>query len=354
MFALLCAGVLIVGWTCHVVASTIISSTIEAPPLGQAAVITSPMDGDTFTDPAVTVAGTCPDNSYVNLYINNLFAGVSWCVSNQFSIAATLYNGANVLKVQDYNQTDLQGPLSATITVTYNAPAGGGTSGGGTSGGGGTSSGGGSGSGTNSSGTSSGSSGQHSGTGSSSMGNTSTGLPMLLGSDYHFETFIAGHQFSWAASVEGGTPPYNVYINWSDGSSGHLYFPTDPPFTIRHVYQAPGYYPVIVRAVDHRGSVKTLQLAALITDAAGRAAFLGNAGTPTASPKDASYHTNGGYTYGNDCGTARGVSCLASKSKLLLVAWPSYLVIALMTASFWLGERKEFYLLHSRTRQRTH
>jgi hypothetical protein len=301
IFLILCAGVFICGWTYKVIAETIISSTIEAPPLQDPAVIQNPADQTTVTTQPISVSGTCPLSSYVKLFVNSSFGGVAWCHSGVFALSASLREGSNQLTAQDYNETDLAGPASPGITVIYQPDD--------------------EDSQTQGSGTTSGSStepGQI-----ENMANT-TQLPLLLSSDFHFQTFTAQKSFTWTGNLTGGTPPYNMTINWGDGSTSHMYFPTDPPFTLNHVYAHPGYYPVVLTSVDAHNQTQVMQLAALITDSRGQASFLqGSNGTPSSASIN------------------RNTSSSWSTNKLLLLAWPSYLIIMLMMVSFWLGERKE-------------
>jgi hypothetical protein len=112
--------------------SFIVTATVEAPNLTQPAVITDPQDGDQVTAEALTVSGTCPAGSYVNLTDNSVFAGTDTCTANAFQISLDLSSGTNQLQAQDYNVTNVPGPSSSAITVTYTPPSpppsGGGTS----------------------------------------------------------------------------------------------------------------------------------------------------------------------------------------------------------------------------------
>jgi len=124
VFALLCVGVLLVSFTLDVFAITYtITATVPAPSLTLPAVITSPADGFQTSTEALTVNGTCPDNSYVDLINNGSVAGTYICASNTFQIALDLSSGDNQLQAQDYNVTNAPGPTSGTITVTYTPPS---------------------------------------------------------------------------------------------------------------------------------------------------------------------------------------------------------------------------------------
>ncbi len=139
----LCVGVLLVASTVAVFGeSYTVTAKVPADPLTSAAVIVTPLDGSHFSTQAQSITGSCPDNSYVKLYQNNVYVGVSWCSSNAFQISTLLAGGSNLLTVQDYNITDDAGPTSSGITVYYDVPTtGGGQPGGSSSGGGSQSSG---------------------------------------------------------------------------------------------------------------------------------------------------------------------------------------------------------------------
>src|ERR1700722_12781423 len=80
---LLCAVVLIGGLTYNAAAATIISSEVFAPALTTGATIGSPTDGSVFTTQApITVSGACPDESYVEIFVNGAFGGIGLCGSD--------------------------------------------------------------------------------------------------------------------------------------------------------------------------------------------------------------------------------------------------------------------------------
>ena len=319
LFGLLCAGVLITGWTLQVVAATTISSVIEAPPLQSAATITTPVSSAQLAALPTMVAGTCPPGSYVNLYSNKIFMGSAWCTDSAFSIQTSLFAGDNSLAIQDFNSTNQAGPTSPSVLVTYQAPDAPGAP------------------------EASSPAGQAASAAPASTAPTTpvpqpdtittAGPPLLVTSSYHFKTFEAEKTFSWQVDLEGGTPPYQVHISWGDGQSSNLTFKTDPLITIRHTFKKSGYFAVAVTSTDSRGKRQVMQLAALITNPSGQAGFLGT---------DAS---GGGHA-----GLASGLA--ASHAKWLRLAWPAYLVVLLMAASFWLGEERDMRPSHAHVRSR--
>src|SRR5579862_5415304 len=57
------------------VGSVSLTGTVPSSPPKQGATITSPQNGQHFTSSPVTVSGSCPDNTLVEIYKNQIFAG---------------------------------------------------------------------------------------------------------------------------------------------------------------------------------------------------------------------------------------------------------------------------------------
>ena len=309
LFGLLCIGTFMGFWTYKAIADTLISSVIEAPPLQSGAIILSPTDGTIFTTTPIYVTGTCPAVSYVKLYQNGVFDGVSWCsAEGTFSIESSLFSGTNVFIAKDFNKTDLEGPVTSGISVIYNPiiAAGGGsptippaqTGDNNTS--------------------------TKSSTESSSSA-SGTPQPVLITSDFNFKTFSTGQTFTWDIDIEGGTQPYTLNIAWGDGTNSVVSSKSDWNYTLRHTFKSAGYYKVVVISEDGAGQQRVIQLAAAIS-APKQPGFLSSINTAF-KPKA----TNG----------------LTSTEKWLLLSWPPYIIVVLMAASFWLGEREySFIKLH--------
>lgn len=316
-------GVLIAGYTYKAVAASFsVTAVVSAPALTSGAYIDYPSDGQTITTSPIVVQGTCPDNSYINLYDNSLFAGVAWCSpDNTFSITTDLYSGQNSLQAQDFNVTDQAGPSTPVVTVNYVEPT---TS---------------SGSETSSPSTpATGSGSNASSPKSSSSSSTNTAPTLLISAAYHYQTFTTQSAFTWSLSLKGGIPPYVIVVNWGDGTSTTYRYKTDPDFNIRHTYAKPGYYVIIVKATDSSGYSRIIQLAALIMKPGSPGIFL-----------------PGGIT-GSGCSK---LSCTSQQSNSFInllhhiktwiwITWSSYAVVLLMLISFWLGQREEDYQLINR------
>ncbi len=291
IMVLLVAGVFIAGWTYHAVAASYsVTAKIPAPPLTEGAVITTPADGYVATSSPITVSGTCPDNSYVTLIRNGSPSGTAWCTGNTFSIDTSLSVGSNILQAQDYNITDDPGPATPSITITYQPPiAPPPPSSGGTTPGSGTTTG-------------------------------QTASPLTLQSTYHYRAYPVGSEIVWNVSISGGIPPYIARVAWGDGKSDTTSVPRAGTFSIEHTYTKPGYYAFKVYAQDARGNTAMLQLVAFIR-ATGAA---GGITTPRPGAPSFSWLEN----------------VLNGLGGWLWLAWPTYITVVLMAASFWLGEQR--------------
>ncbi len=127
----LCVGVLLIASTISAFGDNYtVTATVPAVNLTDPAIITSPTDGQHFTDPNQTVSGTCPAASYVTVTDNAALMGTSACNSGTFQVSLLLSTGSNQLSAQDYNLTNSPGPSSNGITVYYAPPTnnGGGSS----------------------------------------------------------------------------------------------------------------------------------------------------------------------------------------------------------------------------------
>jgi hypothetical protein len=297
---ILIAGVLMIGWTFQALAQSVIVSVVHAPPLTVAAVIISPIAGSAFTDSPITVSGSCPDSSYVNLYDNNSFIGAAWCsAGNTWQIVAGLSSGQNNLLAQDYNITNDEGPASPAEAVSFmppspvfeqsNLPAG---------------------------------------AVPTSEFTTPAYPALVVGADFYYQVFSSASTFSSVVSITDGVPPYTLIITWGDNANSTIKLATSSSLTILHKYKTPGYYPVIVNVSDAKGQKKTIQLAALIAPAGASGAINFNTKTPAASS------------------SVPKVS--AKAKKWLWLAWPAYAAVALMLVSYWVGERKEYSKLVKR------
>ena len=96
-----------------------VTAKVDAPLPTSPAIITSPMEQEHFTNPAIIVSGTCGDGAYVVIERNSTQAGMTMCNSGSFSLPLSLTPGSNQLQARVYNTTDNEGPVGPAITVYY-------------------------------------------------------------------------------------------------------------------------------------------------------------------------------------------------------------------------------------------
>lgn len=304
---LLAVGVLLVGWTFQAGAANLqVSAKVSAPLPTDPAIITSPSDGDRFSEIPITVEGTCPLDSYVNIYTNNFYRGSVLCDSNgAFQLDVDLFPGANELRARVFNITDDEGPQSDPITVYYDlpvppsppppsptpptppSPSGGGST-------------------TNPP--------------ANPPKNPVATAPFLIKTNFKYTGVSVGQKLQWKINVSGGTVPYALNIEWGDGENSVMSVKKAGALTIEHVYKSQGdgikhTYNIKINGSDSVGRKAHLQLFVVVNPSK-----FGSIVANTIPPKPGS-------------------------DNWLLLAWPAYTVVVLMFISFWLGEKEEIIKL---------
>lgn len=190
-----------------------IEGKLSAPPPSQAATISIPRTGQSFSELPVTVSGLCPGDVLVKLFKNNVFAGSVQCTNGSFSLIIDLFNGQNDLVARVYDALDQAGPDSNTVTVTFNNDK------------------------------------------------PSFGGRVSLSSAIAKKGANPGQTLVWPISVSDGEGPYAISVDWGDGKTPDLISrPFPGTFDISHVYDNPGVYNIIIKATDKNGGVAYLQL----------------------------------------------------------------------------------------------
>lgn len=190
-----------------------IEGRISSPPPTQAATISIPGSGQSFTSLPVTVSGICPDGLLVKLFKNNVFAGSVQCTNGSYSLLIDLFDGQNELVARVYDALDQAGPDSNVVTVTFN-------------------------------------------TNKPGFQNR-----VSLTSTIAKKGANPGQTLTWPITVSDGQGPYAISVDWGDGKSPDLISrPFPGTFDIQHVYDNPGVYNIIIKATDANGGVAYLQL----------------------------------------------------------------------------------------------
>jgi hypothetical protein len=180
------------------------------------ATITTPSNGQTFTENTITVSGLCQGSLIVKIFKNGVFAGAVECRSGSYSLVVDLLDGRNELIARVYDNLDQPGPDSNMVAVNFNAS-------------------------------------------SENLGNRVT-----LSSLFAKRGANPGEQLNWPLILEGGQGPYALSIDWGDGSEPQLLSrPSAGTFDVSHQYSRPGVYNLVIKATDVNNSVAFLQLVAV-------------------------------------------------------------------------------------------
>ena len=225
--------------------SVSLTGTMPGPPPSTAATITSPVNQQQFQTTPITVTGTCPPGTAVEVFKNNIFAGSTICSSNgTYSLKIDLLYGNNTLTVNDYNANNQAGPSSNAVSVFYNAQA----------------------------------------PISALISNINfTSTQLLLETTAIYRGAFPGQVITVPINIIGGVAPFAVDVNWGDNTSQVLPASTNTVINATHAYKRPGTYDITIMGSDSQQRVGFLQVAAIIN---GQPAALG------ASTSGGSSHTN--------------------------------------------------------------
>jgi hypothetical protein len=300
LFMLLCSGVYLAANTLRSAADDIhVSAKVSGPAVIAPAGISSPVDGQHFSAVPVPVSGSCPLNAaYVEIFSNGVMKGAAICDGDSnFNLSVNLFAGSNNLTAHVFNITDDEGPVSAGVTVYYDVPAPPAQTG-----------------------------GQPASTPASTPAAAS---PLQLYTEFVYKGYYVGEEVQWPFRISGGSSPYTITIDWGDGVTSKQVQKTAGDFDITHIYERSGgekgAFTIKVSATDSGGFSDSQQFFVIV---------LGRQGAVTSGNIFSKPPPNLG------------------NSGWLWIAWPAYLVVLIMTFSFWLGEREELLLLKKKGRLR--
>ncbi len=193
-----------------------VEGQINGAPPTQAASITVPTNGQSFSSLPIRVAGLCPKGLLVEIFKNNVFAGSTQCTSGSYSLQIDLFDGHNDLVARVYDALNQAGPDSNTVGVNFNAslPSG------------------------------------------SSL--------VLITTTYATRGADPNSNLTWPLTLSGGIGPYAISVDWGDNTTSDLISRQfDGDFTIQHVYKQSGIFNVSIKATDSKGTAAFLQLVAV-------------------------------------------------------------------------------------------
>ncbi len=254
--------------------------TLIQPPPSNAPIITLPSNGQVFENLPITVTGLCTADLLVRVFRNNVFSGSAICDGGSYSIQTDLFGGRNELIAKAYDDLDQASPSSNVVIVTYPID-----------------------------------------------------VPVVPGSPDEIAQRLAltttfarkgadpGEDLIWPITISGGRGPYAISVEWGDGKTDLLSQSNAATFDLKHVYQNPGVYKVLIKA----------------TDADNVAAFLQVVGI-----------ANGAVTVGT--GAQGNASPVVTKTRVL---WqPAAIMFPLLLSTFWLGKRYQLQKVRYRIKHR--
>ncbi len=247
---------------------------VSAPPPSQAATITFPRDGQTITELPVEVTGLCPDDVTVRIYKNNVFSGAAQCENGSYSVRIDLFAGRNELVARVYDDLNQRGPDSNRVVITFPVES------------------------------------------------SSAGDRVSLTSPFARRGTNPGEDLTWPLTLSGGDGPYAVTADWGDGGEADvLSQQTAGNFSVAHVYDTPGIYTVVIKAIDANDEVAFLQVVGV---------------------------SNGDVGQGGQAADDSGLAQTFTK-----ILWqPALVAIPLLITSFWLGRKHELHVLRKRLEQK--
>jgi hypothetical protein len=203
-----------------------LSGSMPGIPPKTAATITSPDNQQHFGSSPVTVKGTCPKQTLVEVYKNDIFAGSGSCSdAGTFSFDVDLLFGQNTLMARVYDALNQAGPDSNRVIVFYDAlPA----------------------------------------QGASLSSLNFGGTQLILNTDAVYRGMFPGQAFNIPIDILGGSPPYAVNIQWGDSTNKIVPRNDNLTFNTAHTYDKPGIYQISLQGTDSQGRVAFLTVASIV------------------------------------------------------------------------------------------
>jgi hypothetical protein len=203
-----------------------LTGTVPTPPPTQSATISSPNNLQHFAVSPITVSGTCPTGTFVEIYKNNIFAGSTPCDnSGKYTVQIDLLYGQNILTAQVYDVLNQAGPVSSPVTIFYDAAP-------------------------------------QLAAGLSILNFGASQL--LLNTDAVYRGTFPGQMLNVPISILGGAAPFALNVQWGDSSNKVIPRGDNSVFNASHTYEKAGTYKITFQASDAQQQVAFLSVAAII------------------------------------------------------------------------------------------
>jgi hypothetical protein len=203
-----------------------LTGVVPGKPPKTGATIEVPTNGQRFSATPITVSGKCPENTLVEIFKNDIFAGSTTCSSTgSYTLEIDLLNGQNSLIARVYDALNQPGPDSNIVTVFYDAlPV------------------------------------QFGPLPSFDFG----GAQLLINTDAVIRGVFPNKEMSMRIDLIGGRPPYAVNVQWGDSTNKIIPRGDNIGFTVTHTYKKAGIYQIGIQASDADGRVAFLTIAAIV------------------------------------------------------------------------------------------
>lgn len=206
--------------------SVSLTGAVPAAPPKVAATITSPTSNQHFNVSTITITGTCPKGTLVEIFKNSIFAGSTPCEDNgKYTINIDLLYGQNSITAQVYDTLNQAGPPSTAVIVYYDAS-------------------------------------QLQGAALEQL--NFNGSQLLLNTDAVYRGSFPGQTLNVPVTIIGGSAPYAVNVVWGDSNNKIIPRGDSTLFNASHAYDKPGTYKITLAGTDSKQQVAFLTVAAIV------------------------------------------------------------------------------------------
>ncbi len=278
-----------------------VSGVVQGTPPSIPATIDIPLNNSTVNNAFVRVSGTCEHDYIVEVYRNAVLAGSVTCDTNgEYEIEISLVPGSNTLVVRTTDIFDQYGPDSGTITLFYDTtirptpepdvPT------------------------------------------ANNPNATINTSKVFVKSKSYFRVSQSTKTIVLRFRIKDGKAPYKVMVDWGDGQSSQQSFSRSGDQVMKHIYATSGQYEVKITVLDASGSSAFFQTVAVV---------------------DGKTSVNLSATGNLTQRCQLDAICIVQNQIVdgINKAWPAFLLVSIMTISFWIGEKITInYILKDSTR----